>query len=140
MHVRIKITLLFTFILCVLLGLFCGSIYYFFYDIRLENMKAHLTNQAITTANMLNDTAAFNPALMKKIDSLTVIPMRDKTIQVYNSFNEKIYTDSDMPQDSLRVTAAILDKARIDKAYFFTDGNVKSLPGTIPGLIIILLL
>lgn len=123
MHVRIKITLLFTLIICVMLGLFCGCIYYFFYDIRLDNMKAHLTNQAVTTANMLNDTAAFNPALMKKIDSLTVIPMQDKTIQVYNAFNEIIYRDSDTPQDGLQVTEGILNKARIDNAYFFTEGN-----------------
>ena len=85
MHVRIKITLLFTLIMCLLLALFCGFIYYFFYTIRLENIKAHLTNRALTTANMLNEPGIFDQNLMKKIDSITVIPMKNKTIQVYNS-------------------------------------------------------
>jgi two-component system sensor histidine kinase ArlS len=123
MHVRIKITLLFTLITCVLLALFCGFIYYFFYSIRLENMKAHLTNHVLTTANMLREPGTFNPTLMKKIDSITVIPMQKKTIQVYSSFNKKIYTDSDTPADTLRITDEILNKARTDRKYFFNIGN-----------------
>ena len=98
MHVRIKITLLFTLIMSVLLALFCGFIYYFFYSIRLENIKAHLTNHALTTANMLNEPKTFDQTLMKEIDSITVIPMQNKTIQVYNSRNERIYVNSDMPE------------------------------------------
>ena len=54
MHIRIKITLLFTLIMFLLLSLFCGFIYYFFYESRLENMKAHLTNQVLTTAGILD--------------------------------------------------------------------------------------
>lgn len=123
MHVRIKITLLFTLITCVLLGILCGSIYYFFYTIRLENIKAHLTNHVFTTANMLNDTATFNPALMKKINSISIIPMENKTVQVYNSYNARIYSDSDLPNDTLHITDDILNKARTNKKYFFTEGN-----------------
>ncbi|MEO9070592.1 MAG: HAMP domain-containing sensor histidine kinase [Ginsengibacter sp.] len=123
MHVRIKITLLFTLILSVLLAFFCGFIYYFFYSIRLENMKTHLTNHALTTANMLNDPGIFDHTMMKEIDSITVIPMQNKTIQVYNSNNERIYENSDMPNDTIHVTGDILNKARRDKKYFFTVGN-----------------
>lgn len=123
MHVRIKITLLFTLITCVLLGILCGFIYYFFYNIRLENVKAHLTNHALTTANMLNDPATFNPALMRKIDSITIIPMQNKTVQVYNSHNERIYVNSDLANDTLHVTDNILNKARTDEKYFFSEGN-----------------
>jgi two-component system, OmpR family, sensor histidine kinase ArlS len=123
MHVRIKITLLFTLITCILLGILCGFIYYFFYTTRLENIKAHLTNRALTTANILNDPATFSPALMKRIDSITIIPMENKTVQVYNSHNERIYTRSDLPNDTLHVTGDILNKARTDKKYFFSAGN-----------------
>ena len=123
MHVRIKITLLFTLITCVLLGILCGSIYYFFYNIRLENIKAHLTNHALTTANMLNDAATFDHALMKKIDSITIIPMANKTVQVYNSRNERIYVNSDLPDDTLHVTGDILNKARTGEKHFFSEGN-----------------
>ena len=123
MHVRIKITLLFTLIMSLLLALFCGFIYYFFYSIRLENIKAHLTNRALTTASMLNEPGIFDQNLIKKIDSITVIPMRDKTVQVYNSLNERIYAYSDTPGDTLHVTDDILNKARINNMYFFTVGN-----------------
>jgi len=123
MHVRIKITLLFTFIMSLLLALFFGFIYYFFYSIRLEDIKAHLTNHALTTANMLNEPGTFDYSLMKKIDSVTVIPMKNKTIQVYNARNERIYTNSDTPGDTLHITDDVLNKARIDKKYFFTVGN-----------------
>ena len=123
MHVRIKITLLFTLIMCVILGILCGFIYSFFYTTRLENIKAHLINRALTTANILNDPATFSPALMKKIDSITIIPMENKTVQVYNSHNERVYARSDLPNDTLHMTNDILNKARTDKKYFFTAGN-----------------
>ena len=123
MHVRIKITLLFTFIMSLLLALFCGFIYYLFYSIRLEDIKAHLTNHALTTANMLDEPGTFDYSLMKKIDSVTVIPMKNKTIEVYNARNERIYTNSDTPGDTLHITDNVLNKARIDKKYFFTVGN-----------------
>jgi two-component system sensor histidine kinase ArlS len=123
MQVRIKITLLFTLIICVLLAFFCGFIYYFFYIIRLDNMKAHLTNHALTTANMLDDPGIFDHTMMKEIDSITIIPMQNKTIQAYNSNNERIYENSDMPNDTVHVTGDILNKARKEKKYFFTVGN-----------------
>ena len=123
MHVRIKITLLFSFIMSVLLAFFCGFIYYFFYSIRLENVKAHLTNHVVTTANMLNRPRTFNQDLIKKIDSITEIPMKNKTIQVYNSGNERIYANSDVQNDTLHVTDVLLNNARMDKKYFFTVGN-----------------
>ncbi|HWH62671.1 MAG TPA: HAMP domain-containing sensor histidine kinase [Ginsengibacter sp.] len=123
MHVRIKITLLFTLIMSLLLAVFCGFIYYFFYSIRLEDIKAHLTNRALTTAGMLDQPGIFDQKLITKIDSITVIPMRDKTVQVYNSLNQRIYAYSDTPSDTLHVTNDILNKARINNMYFFTVGN-----------------
>ena len=123
MPARIKITLLFTLIMSLLLAVFCGFIYYFFYSIRLEDIKAHLTNRALTTAGMLDQPGIFDQKLITKIDSITVIPMRDKTVQVYNSLNQRIYAYSDTPSDTLHVTNDILNKARINNMYFFTVGN-----------------
>ena len=65
MPVRIKITLIFTFIMSLLLLLFCSFIYYFFYTSRLENIKAHLTNHAVTTARMLDEPEVFDQNLIK---------------------------------------------------------------------------
>ncbi|MEO6960675.1 MAG: HAMP domain-containing sensor histidine kinase [Puia sp.] len=110
-----------------LLALFCAFIYYFFYSIRLENIKAHLTNHVVTTANMLNRPGTFDRELIKKIDSITEIPMKNKTIQVYNSDNERIYTNSDVQNDTLHITNDILNSARTHKKYFFTVGNKEAM-------------
>ena len=123
MHVRIKITLLFALIMSLLLTLFCGFIYYFFYNNRLANIKAHLSNYAISTANMLDEPDIFNPGLVNKIDSITIIPMKHKAIQAYNNLNQKIYAYNDEQSDTLHVTGEILDKARANKIYFFTVGS-----------------
>ena len=123
MPVRIKITLIFTFIMSLLLLLFCWFIYYFFYTSRLENIKAHLTNHALTTARMLDEPGVFDETLIKKIDSITLVPMKNKTIQAYNNRNEKIYANSDSFSDSLQISDDILNKARTDSVYFFTSGK-----------------
>ena len=123
MHVRIKITLLFALIISSLLALFCGFIYYFFYNNRLANIKAHLSNYAISTANMLDEPDIFNPGLVNKIDSITIIPMKHKAIQAYNNLNQKIYAYNDEQSDTLHVTGEIFDKARAKKIHFFTVGN-----------------
>jgi two-component system sensor histidine kinase ArlS len=123
MHIRIKITLLFTLIMFLLLSLFCGFIYYFFYESRLENMKAHLTNQVLTTTKMLDMDDTFSQGLMKKIDSVTIISMKNKVIQVYNALDTKIYDYSDDPADTLPVTGEILRRARLNHSFFFSTGN-----------------
>jgi len=123
MPVRIKITLIFTFIMSLLLLLFCWFIYYFFYTGRLENIKSHLTNHAVTTARMLDEPGVFDKTLIKKIDSITLVPMKNKTVQAYNNRNEKIYSYSDRFSDSLQISDDILNKARADNVYFFTAGK-----------------
>lgn len=123
MHVRIKITMLFSLLTCILLALFCGAIYYYFYNIQSEHFKIHLTEHAATTANMLNEPGAFDESFIKKTDSIFVTPLQHKTIQVYNSTNKKIYSNSDTPADTLAVNEEILNTARIQKKFFFSTGN-----------------
>ena len=119
MPVRIKITLLFTLIMFLLLSLLCGFIYYFAYTNRLQNIQAHLTNQALTTANMLTEAKIFDHELMNKIDSATIISMNSKTIQAYNNLNEKIYDYSDSPNDTLKLGGDIINEAKIKNSIFF---------------------
>ena len=123
MRVRIKITLLFSLIMFLLLSLFCGFIYFFFYARRLENIKAHLTNQALTTIRMLNKPDVFDQALIKKIDSVTVISMKNKAVQVYNASGKKIFDYSDTPADTLAATGDLLLMARANGSYYFTVGS-----------------
>ncbi len=123
MHVRIKITLLFTLIMFLLLSLLCGFIFYFSYTSRLENIRSLLINRALTTSNMLEQTTIVDQALMSKIDSITGITIKNKTIQAYNDRNEKIYTRNDTAADSILVNNSILDEARVNNISFFTMGK-----------------
>ncbi len=123
MPVRIKITLLFTTIMFLLLSLLCGFIFYFSYTSRLENIRTLLINRALTTSNMLEQPTIVDPALMNKIDSITGITIKNKTIQAYNYRNEKIYTRSDTTTDSILVTNKILDEARVSNISFFSIGR-----------------
>ena len=127
MPVRIKITLLFTMIMFLLLLLLCGFIYYFAYAGRLANIKAHLTNQALTTAKLLSEPKTFDEKLMNKIDSATIISMKDKTIQAYNYSNEKIYSYSDSPGDSLQLSINMINEARAKNSVFFTTGKKEAI-------------
>ena len=123
MSVRSKITLLFTIIMFLLLSLLCGFIYYFSYSTRLENIKAHLTNRALTTANMLHQPNIFDKQLMNKIDSAILRSIKNKSIQVYNVSNERIYVYSDNLNDTVIINNEILNEARTNGITFFTVGR-----------------
>ena len=123
MAARLKITLLFTIIMFLLLSLLCGFIYYFSYSTRLKNIKTHLTNRALTTANMLHQPDLFNKQLMNKIDSTILRSIKNKSIQVYNVSNERIYVYSDNLNDTVIIKNDILDEARTNGVAFFTIGR-----------------
>ena len=127
MPVRIKITLLFTMIVFLLLSLVCGSVYYFSYSNRLENVKIKLLNRALTTASLLNQSETFDPVLINKIDASTAMSMKNKTVQAYNFFDVLIYTYSDIAADTIHVGSGIMNDARKRSEVFFTTGNKEAL-------------
>lgn len=127
MPVRIKITLLFTMIVFLLLSLVCGSVYYFSYSNRLENVKIKLLNRALTTASLLNQSEIFDPVLINKIDASTAMSMKNKTVQAYNFFDVLIYTYSDIAADTIHVGSGIMNDARKRSEVFFTTGNKEAL-------------
>jgi signal transduction histidine kinase len=111
----------------LLLSLLCGFIYFFSYTSRIEDMKTHLINRASVTANMLDRSSIFDEVLMKKIDSAILISINNKSIQAYNSHNEKIYAYSDDPTDTLDIENDILDEARAKKSFYFTVGKKEAI-------------
>src|SRR5690348_2524245 len=127
MRVRLKITLLFTMIMFLLLSLLCGFIYYFSHTTRLENIKAHLTNRALTTANMLRQPHIFDKQLMNKIDSTIVRSIKNKSIQAYDVHNERIYVYSDNVNDTIEINKKILTAARANGINFFTVGRKEAI-------------
>lgn len=123
MPVRLRITILFVILVMFLLALICGSIYYFSYTNRINTIKTRLTNRAKTTASLLAQREIFDQQLVRRIDSLTTIALKNKTVQAYDSNNRLIYFYSDVPGDSLMVDTSILQRSRTDGPVFFDYGQ-----------------
>jgi two-component system, OmpR family, sensor histidine kinase ArlS len=123
MPVRLRITILFTLLVLAILLLVCGSVYYFSYTSRLNNIKTRLTSRAVTTANLMSKNAQVRPEMLQKIHAATNLSLTDKTVQVYNNQNQCIYIYKDEDADSLVITPAILKQARNKKDFYFTSGN-----------------
>jgi len=123
MPVRLRITLLFALIVLVILALVCGSVFYFSYASRIRNITTRLDNRAITTARLLSQSEIFDKNLIQKIDSSTTLSMTNKTVQGYDYRNERIYTYSDSPADTLAVDKSTLDEARVKGSVYFAIGK-----------------
>lgn len=122
MPVKLRITLLFGLIVFVILTLVCGTVFYFSYVDRVDNIKTRLTNRAITLARRLGQSEVFDQNLIRKIDSSTTLAMKDKTFQAYDYLNNKVYSYSDAPGDTLKIDSNILNDARINGSIFFKIG------------------
>ncbi len=123
MPVRLRITMIFVLLSTVILGLVCVGIYYFSYTARLNTIRVRLTNRAITTARFLGQRETFDRRLIQRIDSLTTIALRNKIVEVYDYQNNKIYSYSDLPGDTLTIDEEILDDSRVNGSKFFFSGD-----------------
>lgn len=141
MPVRLRITLLFTLAVFIILGVVCLSVYYFSVTSRLATIKTRLTNRAITTARLLRQSEVFDRTLVRRIDSLTSISLKNKSVQAFNSQNEIIYNYHDQETTSLLIDSTILDKARDKEVYYFTQGRKEAVayfnPSQVEGIITI---
>ncbi len=121
MPVRLRITSLFTLLVIIILGMVCLSIYYFSAASRLSTLKTRLTNRAITTARLLTHAGMIDPELMHRIDSLTTLALKRKSVQAYKDSDRPIYFYSDVPNDSIRVDETLLQSAKEEGIFYFTD-------------------
>lgn len=120
MPVRLRITCLFTLLAMIILGIVCCSIYYFSATSRLNTIKTRLTNRAITSSRLLTTSGQIDRALMHRIDSLTTMSLKRKSVQVYDNTNELIYYYSDVPGDTINVTYDMLEQVRQQEILYFT--------------------
>jgi len=120
MPARIRITLLFASIVFFILGLVCGSIYYFSFINRQKSSKARLTDFAITTGSLLSQYKTFDDNLIHKIDTSTKLSLTNKSVEVFNYLNNEIYSYADNSNDSIPVTQSILNDAKIKGDTYFT--------------------
>jgi signal transduction histidine kinase len=107
----------------IILGIVCVSIFYFSQQSRAETIKTRLANRSITTARLLSTSGLFDRELVKTIDSLTRLTLKDKSVQAYNQTDKRIYNYSDEAGDTIDVTPEILHKARATSSgyYFMKD-------------------
>ena len=118
MPVRIRITLLFALVVFVILGIVCGSIYYFSYTSRIDTIKNRLLNRAMTTARLLSQSEIFTQQLIQRIDSSTTLTIKNKIVHAYDYQNQKIYDYSDNNDDTIHIEEEVLDDARVKESFF----------------------
>jgi len=123
MPVRVRITLIFSLVVFVILGMVCTGIYYFSYQARINNIKSRLTNRAITTGRLLSQREIFDRELIQRIDSSTTLSFKNISVQVYNYLNKRVYNYSDIPGDTVSITTQTLDDARIHGRTYFKQGE-----------------
>lgn len=123
MPVRLRITLLFTLLVFIILGLVSASVYYFSTASRIDLVKNRLINRAITTARLLSETDVFTQQDVQRIDSLTTISLQRKIVLAYNKNNRILYSYSDLKNDSLNISSSILKNARSKGSLYFSSGN-----------------
>lgn len=123
MPVRLRITLLFVVLVFIILSMVCLGIYYFSYTARKNTIERRLANRAITTARLLSQREIFSEHLVRSIDSLTTLALKDKAVQAYDHENRKIYNYSDIHGDTLQIDEERLNDARVKKSVFFSVGD-----------------
>jgi signal transduction histidine kinase len=136
MPIRLRITLLFSAIVILILGIVGIIVYYFWVVNRANYIDTRLKNLAITTGRFLSRAETFNPLLIQKIDSLTAIAFTRKSVQAYDINNNKVYSFNDDDADTIHVTPQLLNEVRQkgeyyknidhrDQSYYhYTDGKM----------------
>jgi signal transduction histidine kinase len=120
MSVRIRITLFFTLLVFIILGLVCGTVYYISYTNRTKLIQTRLSNRAITTARLLSQIEVFDPKLLQRIDAATTLALKNKSVQVFDYRNERLYAYSEIKGDTIQVPTEMLDDARVKGSVYFT--------------------
>lgn len=141
MPIRYRIILLFTLVVFFILGIVCGSIYYFSASSRTKMMRTRLTNRAITTARLLRQSEVFDRQLVRRIDSSLSISLKDKSVQAYNEENKRVYSYTDTPGDTIHITVALLDEAKSKGSIYFREGKKEAVvfhtPGRETGMVVV---
>ncbi|RYY90256.1 MAG: HAMP domain-containing histidine kinase [Chitinophagaceae bacterium] len=123
MPIRLRITLLYSAIVFVILGLVCGGTYYLSQESRLRLINSRLVNRAVNTARLLSRDEVFNRSMVLQIDSLSRLTYSNKIVVAYSTSYERVYSYSDRPGDSLTISRSVLQRALNGTTVFFTSGK-----------------
>lgn len=127
MPVRLRITFLFVSLVFIILGIVCGSVYYFSYKERINTIKTRLTNRAITTGRLFSQREIFDQRMLRQIDSLTSVSLKDKIVQIFDENNQRVYSYSDQPNDGLPVDKNMLHGLDSNQRHYFRSGDKEAI-------------
>lgn len=123
MKIKYRITLLFTLVVTFILLLVCSSVYYFSDLTRKNDFRKRLHNRAITTVSWLLHVKGMNNELLKRIDETMVITIQDKSVGIYNTRFQEVYSYTDSNIAPIQADSNILKKALTKGEFDYTVGN-----------------
>lgn len=123
MPIRLRITFLFTLAVFLILGIVCLAIYYFSETSRLTTIRKRLSNRALTMERLITQDEIFNRELLRRIDSSTALSLKNKSVQVFNDANRRVYNYQDKAEDSILVSERLLEEIRAAGILYFAEGN-----------------
>ena len=120
MSLRTRLTLLFTTVISVLLGLFCGLLYLVATQYLTRDFLTRLQAEAQTAGHLLLGRERIGPTLFKLMDrnQLTVLPQEE--LIIYNAKNQLIYESG---TDYLTLTPARLQRVRQLRTLHWQEAN-----------------
>lgn len=123
MKIKYRITILFTLLVTFILFFVCASIYYFSDLNRKIDFKIRLRNRALSTISLLVKVEGIDKELLQRIDQNMLISLREKSVIVYDNNNNEVYRYRDEGALFERPTSTILQYARDNGEYVYSNGN-----------------
>lgn len=123
MKIKYRITILFTLLVTFILFFVCASIYYFSDLNRQLDFQRRLRNRALSTISLLVKVEGIDRELLQRIDQNMLISLREKSVIVYDHTNKEIYRFRDEGATLERASNRILQYARENGEYVYTNGN-----------------
>ncbi|MBS1687570.1 MAG: HAMP domain-containing histidine kinase [Bacteroidetes bacterium] len=121
MLIKKRITLVYTLIVTIILLVLCACIYIFSYTSRVEQFKLRLKRKALSTATLIKSNE-IGPDIVKEMNRVSSSGLSYKSVDLYDFSYNETFSYNDNKNDTLVVTDDILQRAKIDKIFFFKAG------------------
>ena len=125
MQIRRKLTYQFLAIVATIMFLSSIAIYYFSANYRKADFYTRLMIKAINTARLLIEVDEVDAKLLAKIDKNNPISLPKEKIIIINYKNKILYSTD--KQNTIKITADLLDKIRLEKEIRYKQGEYEIL-------------
>jgi signal transduction histidine kinase len=125
MIIRAKLTLIFFFVVIVILSAISVSIYYFSSQYRENDFYRRLKNRGINTAKVLVEIEEVNAALLQRMERNNPASLPNQYIVIYNYKNEVLYTSHRSPV--IPLDTALLNAIRLKEELKFNFAGYEAI-------------